>query len=263
MTAAVQTKDVGGWVPTKPRAPIAAMYNSPGPCYMLPTLVGQPNHDFRSVHVKKPAWPFGVRHGKSQDDCSPGPCYLPQPKYYRDGADGAPHYSLYGRHKDLTSFQTPGPGEYKPENSGYVSSNAPPKFSFGLRYKNRTTDKTPAPNVYTLPSMAGKTVESHKKSSPIYTLVGRSKQGGFDEDLAKTPGPGAYYVTSPNVYKNASPQFSMTSRNNMPGDNSLIPGPGAHYPEKVYMTRRTAPKFSLGIRHSQYTAPMIDSRIDD
>lgn len=66
MTAQVETKDVGGWVPTKPRGPIAAMYNSPGPCYALPTLVGQPGHDFRSVHNKKPAWVFGIRHGKFQ-----------------------------------------------------------------------------------------------------------------------------------------------------------------------------------------------------
>lgn len=66
MTTQVQTKDVGGFVYTRPRGPIAAMYNSPGPCYSLPTLVGQPNHDFRSVHVKKPAWVFGIRHGKFQ-----------------------------------------------------------------------------------------------------------------------------------------------------------------------------------------------------
>ena len=38
---------------TKPRKPIAAMYNSPGPCvYGLPTLVGREKHDPRSVHSK-------------------------------------------------------------------------------------------------------------------------------------------------------------------------------------------------------------------
>lgn len=66
MTAQVETQDVGGWIPTRPRAPIAAMYNSPGPCYLLPTLVGQQHHDYRSVHIKKPAWAFGVRHGNYQ-----------------------------------------------------------------------------------------------------------------------------------------------------------------------------------------------------
>jgi hypothetical protein len=60
---------------TKPRGPIAAMYSSPGPCYGLPGLVGQKTHDPRSLHNKGPAYPFGVRHGKFKDDCSPGPCY--------------------------------------------------------------------------------------------------------------------------------------------------------------------------------------------
>ena len=59
-----ENKDVGGYVPTRPRCPIAAMYNSPGPCYSLPGLVGQPQHDTRSVHRKYPAWAFGIRHGK-------------------------------------------------------------------------------------------------------------------------------------------------------------------------------------------------------
>ena len=37
---------------TKPRRPIAAMYTSPGPCYALPSLMGQTRHDPRSIHTK-------------------------------------------------------------------------------------------------------------------------------------------------------------------------------------------------------------------
>ena len=47
-----------------------------------------------------------------------------------------------------------------------------------------------APNAYALPGMLGKTVQSVKKQAPIYTLTGRSRRGGFDEDLQRTPGPG-------------------------------------------------------------------------
>ena len=65
---------------TKPRAPIAAMYSSPGPCYGLPALTGDKTHDPRSSHYKQPAYSFGVRHGKFKDDCSPGPCYYPNTK---------------------------------------------------------------------------------------------------------------------------------------------------------------------------------------
>lgn len=49
-----------------------------------------------------------------------------------------------------------------------------------------------APNCYSLPGMTGKTVQSVKKQAPIFTMTGRSKRGGFDEDLQKTPGPGSY-----------------------------------------------------------------------
>lgn len=45
---------------TIPRGPIAPMFSSPGPAYKLPGLVGQPGHDPRSVHEKKPAYPFGM-----------------------------------------------------------------------------------------------------------------------------------------------------------------------------------------------------------
>ena len=76
-------KDVGNYNYTRPRQPIAAMFSSPGPCYGLPSLVGQQNHDIRSVHQKYPAWNFGIRHGKFRDDCSPGPCYFPDSKIYR------------------------------------------------------------------------------------------------------------------------------------------------------------------------------------
>lgn len=128
---------------TKPRGPIAAMYSSPGPCYALPGLVGQIGHDPRSVHMKGPAYPFGIRHGKFSDDCSPGPCYLPDPKIYRDGRDGTPHYSLYGRHRELTRFKVPGPGTYSPEKSGPSAYYTPPHYTFGMRHMSRKLDNIP------------------------------------------------------------------------------------------------------------------------
>ncbi|XP_060072852.1 outer dense fiber protein 3-like [Ylistrum balloti] len=242
---------------TKPRGPIAAMYSSPGPCYGLPGLVGQSHHDPRSLHNKGPAYPFGVRHGKFQDDCSPGPRYLLNSKVYRNGVDGTPHYSLYGRQKDSTQFKVPGPGAYSPENVGPTAHYRHPAYSFGTRHQNRKTDNTPAANKYSLPSMTGKTVQSGKKQSPIYSMTGRQTQGAFSEDLAKSPGPGTYDNTDPNAYKSKAALYSMTSRNLMPGDNTQKPGPGAHSPENVYINKKQSPVFSFGIRHSQYLAPLI------
>lgn len=242
---------------TKPRGPIAAMYSSPGPCYGLPGLVGQKSHDPRSLHNKGPAYPFGVRHGKFKDDCSPGPCYYPNPKVYRDGNDGTPHYSLYSRQKDTTMFKVPGPGAYSPENAGPTAKHRHPAYSFGTRHKHRRTDNTPAPNNYSLTQMLGKTVTSGHQQAPIYSMKARSTIGSFHEDLAKAPGAGTYNTTDPSLYKDKAPLYSMTSRNVMPGDTTKKPGPGAHSPENVWMHKRQMPAPSFGIRHSQYLAPLI------
>jgi hypothetical protein len=242
---------------TKPRGPIAAMYSSPGPCYALPGLVGQPRHDPRSVHERRPAYQFGIKHGKLQDDCSPGPCHLPNAKVYRDGNDGTPHYSLYARTKDLAAFNVPGAGAYSPEKTGQQGHFRHPAYSFGSRTRSRKQDNTPAPNNYTIDPMMSKTVQSKKKQAPVYSMTGRSKIGSFHEDLQRTPGPGTYSVTGPNIYRERRPLYSMTSRNAMPGDSTQKPGPGAHSPEKTWATKKKNPDFSFGIRHSQYTAPLI------
>jgi hypothetical protein len=96
-----------------------------------------------------------------------------------------------------------------------------------------------------------------KKTLPAYSLRSRPEQGGFSEDLKKTPGPGTYKVTDPNAYKNKSPGYSMTARNELPGDTTTKPGPGAHRPENVYLHKRAAPAPTFGIRHTEYTCPLI------
>lgn len=247
------------FTPTVPRGPISAMNSTPGPVYMLPGLVGHNTHDPRSVHTKQPSYSFGLRHGKYKDEASPGPCYFPDPKISRTGKDGTPQYSLYARRGDLKGDVNPGPGAYKPENTGTMKVNyeAAPAYTFGSRHKYFGLDNTPAPNCYSLPGMTGKTVQSVKKQAPIFTMTGRSKRGGFDEDLQKTPGPGAYNVVKPGTYKNEPPHFSMIARNEMPGDSTQKPGPGKYSPEKVWMHKQQAPGYSFGIRHSMYEAPLI------
>ena len=141
---------------TKPRGPVAAMYSSPGPCYGLPSLIGQQKHDPRSVHSKGPAYPFGVRHTGGRNDCSPGPCYLPDRKIFRDGKDGTPQYTLHDRTKAVASFKTPGPGTYKPESAGPTSKHMPPAYSFGTRHLHRTTDNTPGGQII------------HDRTLPLY-----------------------------------------------------------------------------------------------
>lgn len=246
-----------GHVRTVPRCEIAAMHSGPGPCYALPELIGQKNHDARNIHVRAPAYLFGIKSGKLTNDCSPGPKYNPNSKITRVGQDGTYCYSLYGRQKEMTAFLTPGPGTYKPEGSGPQASHSAPQYSFGTRARNRGTDQTPAPNNYTMPGMTGKTVQAGKRQAPCFSMTSRSKIGSFHEDLTKTPGAGTYAVVNPDSYKDRKPQYSMTSRNQMPGDSTMKPGPGAHSPEKVTINKRSPNSHSFGIRHSEYIAPMI------
>ena len=48
-------------------------------------------------------------------------------------------------------------------------------------------------------------------------MTGRSKTGGFSEDLARAPGPGAYQHVRPDVTKRKAPGYSMLGRSYMPG----------------------------------------------
>lgn len=51
--------------------------------------------------------------------------------------------------------------------------------------------------------------------------------------------------------------YSMLGRTNMVGDKVNKPGPGSHFPERVTVTKQKAPSCSFGIKHSNYTAPLI------
>lgn len=86
-------------------------------------------------------------------------------------------------------------------------------------------------------------------------MAGRSKKGGFADDSKKTPGPGTYKLSLKT--KRSAPAYSMTSRSTMPGDSTTKPGPGAHSPEKVTIDKKRAPGYSMGVRHSEYTTPLI------
>lgn len=130
--------------PTKPRGPIAAMYSSPGPCYQLPNLIGYEGHDSRSTHQKAPSYVFGLKHESRKSGFSPGPKYsFSHLQVFRDGKDGTPHYSLYGRPKQRPLNLTPGPGSYSITPSTKSVFESAPIYSFGQRHQNRRTDSTP------------------------------------------------------------------------------------------------------------------------
>ncbi|KAF7698887.1 outer dense fiber protein 3-B-like [Silurus meridionalis] len=251
---------VGAWRPHRPKGPIAAMYKSPGPKYALPACIGSNDHDPRKW--KAPAYSFGVRHQEPIETCSPGPCYLIPSNITKTGRNGSPAFSIYGRAKDPEAFKTPGPGTYEPEKAALKTLPSAPAFTMSPRTKIIRSDQTPGPAAYSLPPVVGPNAVN-VKSGPSFSFGDRTKVGSFLEDLQKTPGPGTYKVVDTNIYKLKSPQFSMSGRNELPGDRSQNPGPGAHYPEQVTFTRPKAPSFTFGVRHSEHLAPLILEVVDD
>nr|KAG5706958.1 hypothetical protein BaRGS_021464 [Batillaria attramentaria] len=203
-----------------------------------------------------PAYSMGHKFGLPGDGTvKPGPStYNP---YYRDGMDGTPHYSLYSRREGCRPFNVPGPGTYRPENCGEAVFNKDPLYSFGYRTKLRSVDNVPAPNRYTLPPMLCTTIQSQKPQAPCYTMRKKPTVGGFDQDMAKAPGPGTYSVIEPVIYKDRAPLWSCALRFKDPGDRCPKPGPGAHRPENVVINKHEYPSFSFGIHHSAYLHPLI------
>uniref|UniRef100_H2YFT8 Outer dense fiber protein 3 n=1 Tax=Ciona savignyi TaxID=51511 RepID=H2YFT8_CIOSA len=248
---------VGDWRPHRPRGPIGAHFKSPGPKYIdEPSCLWFTIHDARKY--RNPAFSFGTRHATFTNDCSPGPGYLVPANITKRGTDGTPKYSLYGRHKETTAFKNPGPGTYSPEKSGRSAQYSAPSYSLSGRTKGHKTDISPGPAAYMLPKVLGPESVG-RLSLPSYTMVSRRSYGSFHDDLQRTPGPGTYRVIAPWVYKNKGPLYSMTGRNMLPSDATRKPGPGAHSPEKVVINKKQAPQHSFGIRHSEYTAPLIIS----
>jgi len=240
---------------TKPRRPVAAEYSGPGPTYGMPSLIGQTRHDPRSIHPRGPAYHFGLRHDDSKSaNASPGPIYMPEPKYYRNGKEQTPAYPIVGRRKELENGELPGPLSYDTtsKKTDLMSNHSrPPAYTFGLKRNEKDFDRSPGPAKYVLPS--GKVhVESTKRRSPSYPIVGRSTVGGFHEDLSNTPGPQKYNPIEVSKYMARSPAYSITGRNTMPEDATQKPGPMSHQTETVWVHKREPPKYSFGIRHSPY-----------
>lgn len=84
-----------------------------------------------------------------------------------------------------------------------------------------------------MPPVLGRTKEGNKCSAPAYSMTSRHKNQKDDRLLV--PGPGAYDNSLPDCYNNKTkfPSYSISSRYDVPSDETRKPGPGAHSPEKV------------------------------
>lgn len=78
----------------------------------------------------------------------------------------------------------PNQGTYAPEQHQVPRQRTAPSYSFGSRTPYSRRDATPAANAYSLPGILGPKAVG-KRSLPSYSMTGRSKIGGFHEDLQK------------------------------------------------------------------------------
>lgn len=248
---------VGTWRPHRPRGPIAALYRGPGPKYKLPPNTGYKLHD--PSRPRAPAFSFGSRLPLRHATCGPGPSYLVPARMTARGSVGSPAFSIYGRLSHTAPVLTPGPGRYFPERAGNVTYPSAPRHTIASRnWGILSKQQTPGPGSYTVPSLLGSRVIG-KVSAPTYSIYGRSAVGSCFEDLSKTPGPCAYHVVNPGIYKSRAPQFSMLGRTLPPRKSPKEPGPASYAVDK----HRKPRGWTFGIRHSDYLAPMIRYHVDD
>ncbi|XP_069739025.1 ciliary microtubule associated protein 1A-like [Phaenicophaeus curvirostris] len=246
---------VGTWRPHRPRGPIAALYTSPGPKYLLPSGLGFNLHD--PSRRRAPAYSFGLRPPGAREQLSPGPTYLVPPGITARGKAGSPAFSIHGRPRHLPPSSTPGPGRYSPERATHVVFRTAPACSLGARGRAGRSSQTPGPAAYQLPPVLGPRVVT-KTSAPNYSISGRSRVGAFYEDHSKSPGPCGYNPVAADVYKQRAPRFSILGRPLHPKNPSTKPAPNAYSPKQ--QRRPQGPTF--GIRHSPYLAPPIAERMD-
>uniref|UniRef100_H0W851 Ciliary microtubule associated protein 1B n=1 Tax=Cavia porcellus TaxID=10141 RepID=H0W851_CAVPO len=147
----------------------------------------------------------------------------------------------------------PNTGRYFTECAGNATYPSAPRYTIAPRnWGVQAWQQTPGPATYTVPSLLGPRVVS-KVSAPTYSIYGRSAVGSCFEDLSKSPGPCAYHVVNPGIYKTRAPQYTMLARTSPPRDNTLKPGPADY---NVNQHRKPS-GWSFGIRHSDYVARMV------
>lgn len=72
-----------------------------------------------------------------------------------------------------------------------------------------------------------------KPRTRVSGQLGMEAEPSTPSALPQTPGPCAYHVVNPGIYKSRAPQFTMLPRTLPHQDNSLNPGPAAYSVDQV------------------------------
>ncbi|NXW35024.1 ODF3A protein, partial [Phaetusa simplex] len=198
---------VGTWRPQCPQGLITAQYTSPGPKCSIPGTTGYLAHN--PTKARAPAYIFQGAKPPLSDSCLPGPRYYIQPSVTRNGNYVAPAQHICGgRPPTFTAFLrfSSDPGDYCTDKADKHLYKCPPVQSMAFRHKAVKDDQTPG--TYTLPRLLGPKT-AYTQASPRYSMVGKSKHNGFDEDLSNMPRPAALPRVELDLYKNRSPTYTM------------------------------------------------------
>lgn len=225
----------GRWTPTKPRAPIAAEFQTPGPGYCdIPSLIGQ----------ETPKFTMSGRPEHKEGTTSPSPSDYNTRKLTSRGRDESPQISMAGRARENRPYITPAPCSYEPHDQ--VLNESPPHYSFGRKLDTAQPSNVPAPNAYSVPKVV------NERSAPKFSIVGRGRIPGDERHRYPSPADYADGQCQLDAVKPRQPAFSLRQRTQIPSDSTQKPGPNAYTPDKQVVKKRM-PQYSFGVKHSQYT----------
>ncbi|XP_048513047.1 outer dense fiber protein 3-like [Athalia rosae] len=229
----------------KPKLSCAAKA-SPGPAYLLPSLVGYNGHD--PSRYRCPAFTMRTRVGTNILGFGPGPRYNieGQTNY---GVQKAPAYTIGFRDGGkMASCSGPGPGAYSPEKCPPMNHSVrPAAFSMKRRTNDHMSGDGPGPK-YLIPSCLGPKVPD-KTATGAFSIAGRHGKDHCDG----SPGPAAYNNQNYNLVKRKLPAYTLASRL---GSFNVGCGPGPrYYPQ--YFGGKNPPKFTFGVKHSECAPPAI------
>nr|AEE61523.1 unknown [Dendroctonus ponderosae] len=220
----------------------------PGPGkYLLPPLVGYKDHD--PSKYRNPQYSMAQKLPLNRKDLGPGPKY--NTEYMTPyGKAHPPAYSLADRHGALKAFQSPGPAAYNIQNMPRMKEQRPPAYSMSYRHDLHKGFDTPAPNNYEIPTTLGPKVPD-KHANGAFSMSDRWAVAAKEN----SPGPAKYDPTTPNIYKNKPPAYSMSIKHRNIESKDQSPAPSNYYPR---LPTKGGYSFGLKTDNAPYITPEDD-----
>lgn len=90
-----------------------------------------------------PSFSFGQKHRQTEQSLGEGPAKYNVTGLGNKGKDTPPAATLQSRHKEMSRFSTPAPGEYDIQKAVKAINQSTPKYTFGQKLATEKCDTTP------------------------------------------------------------------------------------------------------------------------